>query len=408
MKIALAILAAALLAPQAAAPSLEWNQWRGPNRDGLSPDTGLLKQWPAGGPPLAWKATGIGLGYSSVSFEGNRIFTMGQLDGRSWLLALNLADGKVLWKADVGGPGGSRGEGPRSTPATDGKLVFALGQQGDLLCANAADGKEVWRKSLPRDFGGRMMSGWGFSESPLLDGDQVVCTPGGSRGSVVALKKATGETVWQCADLKDRAPYSSVVPVEIGGVRQYLVFTDSSVGGIGAKDGKLLWRSDRAGKTAVVDTPVYHDGVVFVSSAYGIGCNAFRVTASGSDFKSEQIYAGTQFSSHHGGAILVGDHVYGLGDGSLKCLELKTGKVAWQNRGVGKGSIAFADGLLFCRGERGPIALVEASPAGYREKGRFDQPDRSTLSAWAHPIVFGGKLYLRDQDVLLCYDVKAK
>jgi outer membrane protein assembly factor BamB len=405
MTITLALL---LGLSQAATPAVEWNQWRGPKRDGLSPDTGLLKQWPAGGQALAWKATGVGLGYSSVSFEGSRIFTMGQVDGRTCLLALNLADGKILWKADVGGPGGTRGEGPRSTPATDGKLVVGLGQHGDLLCVNAADGKELWRKSFSKDFGGRMMSGWGFSESPLLDGDLVVCTPGGSKGTIAALKKSTGETVWQCAEVTDRAGYASVVPVEIGGVRQYLFFTDSNVGGIGAKDGKLLWRSERAGKTAIVDTPIYHDGIVFVSSAYGIGCHAFRVTASGGAFKSEPAYSGTQFSSHHGGAILVGEHVYGLGDGALKCVELKTGKVVWQDRSVGKGSIAYADGLLVCRGEKGSVALADASPAGYKEKGRFEQPDRSKEFAWAHPIVFGGKLYIRDQDVLLCYDVKAK
>jgi hypothetical protein len=411
VKLVLALCALAAMSPQAAKPAISdsgWAQWRGPNRDGISPDTGLLKQWPSGGPPLAWKASGIGTGYSSVSFAGDRLFTMGELDGRGKLLALNLADGKILWSADVGGPGGNRGAGPRSTPATDGKLVIGLGQQGDLVCVNAADGKEVWRKSLPRDFGGRMMSGWGFSESPLLDGDLVVCTPGGSRGTLLALKKESGQTVWQCAEVQDRAAYSSVVPVEIGGVRQYVLLTDSTVAGVAAKDGKLCWRAPRRGETAVVDTPIYHDGIVFVSSAYRVGCNAFSVTAAGGQFKAEQIYSGQQFSSHHGGAIRVGDHVYGLGDGRMKCVELKTGKLVWENRGVGKGSIAYADGHFVCRGEGGPVALVEATPAGYREKGRFDLPKSGGDAAWPHPVIFGGRLYIRDWELLHCYDVKAK
>ncbi len=412
MKLAMALCVLAAMCPQAAKPSVTdatgWAQWRGPNRDGLSAETGLLKQWPSGAPPLAWKATGIGTGYSAVSFAGDRLFTMGELDGRGKLLALNLADGKLLWSADVGGPGGSRGAGPRSTPATDGKLVFGLGQQGDLVCVNAADGKEVWRKSLSRDFGGRMMSNWGFSESPLLDGDLLVCTPGGSRGTLLALKKETGETAWQCAELQDRAAYASVVPVEIDGVRQYIVLTDSTVAGVAAKDGKVAWRAARQGKTAVVDTPIYHDGVVFVSSAYEVGCNAFRITAARGQFKAEQIYSGQQFSSHHGGAIRVGDHVYGLGDGQMKCVELKTGKVAWQNRSVGKGAIAYADGHFVCRGENGPIALVEATPTGYKEKGRFDLQKNGGEKAWPHPVIFGGKLYIRDWELLHCFDVKAK
>jgi len=407
MRIALLLV---LLTVQSGDPkSLGWSQFRGPNRDGLSPDTGLLKQWPAGGPPLAWKAAGLGTGYSAVSFADDRLFTMGDAGGRCKVHALSLTDGKILWSTEVGEPGGNRGPGPRSTPATDGKLVFAIGQHGDLVCVEAPTGKAVWRKSLVRDFGGRVPR-WFYSESPLLDGETVLCTPGGSKGTVVALKKATGETVWQSKEFTDGAHYTSLVPVEIGGIRQYLVLTDSNIAGLSAKDGKLLWRATRVGKTAVVDTPIYKDGLVFVSSAYGVGCNAFRVTSEGGAFKAAETYSGKQISSHHGGMILVGDHVYGLGDGQLRCVELKTGKVAWENRSVGKGAVAYADGHLVCRSERGPIALVEATPSGYKEKGRFDQPDRSREAdaQWPHPIIFGGKLYIRDWDLLLCYDVKAK
>lgn len=417
-----AILGAAILswalAPAAAQTAkakpdekgLEWNQWRGPKRDGLSPDTGLLKEWPASGPELAWKATGLGEGFSSVSFAGNRIFTMGDTGGECCLIALDLA-GKKLWAAPVGKPGGGGGyPGPRCTPATDGTLVFGLGQHGDLACASAADGKIVWKKNLASDFGGRMMSGWGYSESPLLDGNHLVCMPGGSRGTVLALNKATGTPVWQSKELTDAAPYTSVVPVDFGGVRQYVVFTDQSVAGLAAANGQILWKAPRPGKTAVITTPIFKDGYLFVSSAYNVGHNGFRVSASGGKFQCEEIYSGRDMENHHGGLILVGDHVYGMDNRAMKCIELKTGKVLWQNRAVGKGSIAYADGHFVIRSEKGPgtIALVEASPEAYKEKGRFDQPDRSDKNSWPHPVIFGGKLYIRDQDVLLCYNVKGK
>jgi outer membrane protein assembly factor BamB len=403
-----------ILAAFSPAENADWSQFRGPNRDGVSPDTGLLKEWPAAGPALAWKTTGLGLGYSSVAIHKDRLFTMGELGGASSLHCLKLADGKLAWTTKIGAAGGNRGSGPRSTPATDGTLVLALGQDGELVCADADTGALKWQKHLQKDFGGRKPNWW-WSESPLLDGDLVLCTPGGSKGTVVALKKSTGDVAWQSADLKESAHYTSLVAVEIGGVRQVLVLTDQSVAGVAVKDGKVLWRADRPGKTAVVPTPIYKDGIVFVSSGYGVGCNAFKISADGGSFKAEEVYSGKQVTNHHGGVILVGDHLYELDDRRmLKCVELKTGKVMWEERSVGKGAIAYADGHLYVRSEAGEkgapcaIALVEATPAGYREKGRFTQPDRSDAFAWAHPVVFGGKFYVRDQDVLLCYDVKAK
>lgn len=405
---------AAVLALLGAAENSDWSQFRGPSRDGISPDTGLLKQWPSGGPPLAWKSEGIGTGYSSVCVSGTRLYLTGDVEGASMLFALGAADGKIAWKAKIGAPGGNRGNGGRGTPATDGTLVFALGQSGELVCAEAETGKIRWQKSLERDFGGKRPNWW-WSESPLLDGDLVICTPGGRQGTVLALKKATGETVWQSKELTDEAHYTSLMPVEIGAVRQYLVFTAASVAGIGAKDGKLLWRHAREGKTAIVSTPLYKDGIVFVSSGYRVGCNGFQVTAAGGSFKAEQVYSGNQMENHHGGLILVGDHVYGVHDGGmLKCLELKTGKELWAGPRLGKGSIAYADGHIVYRSEdtrSGTVALVEVSPAGYKEKGQFSLTDpalEQRTMIWPHPVVFGGKLYLRNQNVLYCYDVKAK
>jgi len=387
-----------------------WNQFLGPTRNGLSPDKDLLAPWPEDGPPLSWKTTGLGAGFSSVSMAGQRLFTMGDVDGAARLFALKAEDGAIEWSAEVGKPGGKRNPGPRSTPATDGQLVFALGHDGSLVCVAAASGKVKWRRHYERDFDGKMMSGWGYSESPLLDGNLLVCTPGGKKGAVVALKKKSGKVAWRCKQLTDAAAYTSLLPVEIGGVRQYIVFTGRSVAGIHSKTGKLLWRADRPGKTAICSTPVFSDGLLFVSSGYDIGCNTFEIKAKNRQFTVEQVYAGKQLQSHHGGIVLVGDHVYGLGRRNLKCIELKTGEVVWEEHSVGKGSITYADGHLVVRSERGPgtLALVEATPSGYVEKGRIRPPDRTREPAWAYPVIAGGKLYVRDQDVLLCYDVRTQ
>jgi outer membrane protein assembly factor BamB len=383
----------------------DWGQFRGPKRDGISPDTGLLKEWPKGGPPLLWKASGIGEGMSSVSVVGNKVFTMG--DGM--MLALDATTGKILWKTATGDTGNTRapqgGAGPRCTPASDGTSVYGLFQMGTLVCVQAATGKELWRKKMS-DFGGNVPE-WGYSESPLLDGPMLLVTPGGSKANVVALNKMNGATIWECKQLKDPPHYTSIIPAEIGKVPQYLVFNISGVAGL-SKNGQLLWKGDCQGATAICSSPVQKDNYVFVSSGYGVGCHGFQIGGAGGQFKAQEIFADKKILNHHGGAILVGDHVYGLFDNGLMCVELKTGKIAWQDRSVGKGSVAYADGHLYCRSEGGPVALVEASPDAYKEKGRFDQPDRSKMNSWPNPVVFGGKLYLRDGDVLLCYDVKAK
>jgi outer membrane protein assembly factor BamB len=394
-----------------APPVPDWGQFRGPKRDGISNETGLLKEWAKGGPPLAWTAKGIGGGFSSVSVAGKFVFTMGDVGSSCNLIAMSVADGKILWQSKVGQTGGGSGyPGPRCTPASDGTLVFALGQYGDLVCVQAATGREIWRKNM-RDFGGEMMSGWGYAESPLIDGPMLLVTPGGNKGTVVALNKMNGAPLWQSSELKDKAAYCSLVPVDIGNVPQYLVFTDKSVAGI-TKTGKLAWRADRAGQTAVIPTPVMSkDNIVFVSSGYGVGCNAFQITAAGGQFKAMELYASKQLESHIGGMVVIGDHVYGPDGGSLKCLEIKTGKVAWSNGCVGKGSITCADGHLYVRADNkgtGAVALVEVSAEGYKEKGRFDQPSLSGKETWPYPVVYGGKLYLRDQDNLFCYNVTAK
>lgn len=404
-----------LISATACALADDWPQWRGPNRDDVSKETGLLQDWPAAGPKLAWKASGLGSGYSSVSVTQGKIFTAGEVDESSFIYALDL-NGKKIWTAKLGTPGdpGQKGPGPRSTPSVDGDTVVNLGQMGDLVCLDSASGKERWRKNLKRDLGGSQMSGWGYSESPLIDGDKVIATPGGSGGTVVALSRKSGEVLWQTKDLTDRAGYSSVVPATIAGVRQYVQVTDANFVGLDPATGKILWKGARRGQTAVIPTPIVSGDYVYEATGYGVGCSLFKITKEGSDFKADQVYANKTMINHHGGVVLVGENLYGFSDsgrpGVWVCQNFKSGEMVWSSNKLGKGSIVYADGRLILRQENGPgtIVLIEASPSGYKEHGRFDPPDRSNLNSWAHPVVANGILYLRDQDNLLAYDIKAK
>jgi outer membrane protein assembly factor BamB len=392
----------------------DWPGWRGADRDGISKESDLLKEWPSGGPPMLWKTAGLGSGYSTVAIAKGRIATMGDRDGSSFVVLLNEADGKVLWTQKIGlagAPGWGDFEGPRSTPALDGDTVFALGQYGDLACLQTSNGTVQWKKNFKNDFGASLPE-WGFSESPLVDGSQVVVTPGGSGGAMVALNKETGAILWRAKEFTDPAHYSSIIVADIDGVRQYIQLTERSVVGVAAKDGKLLWRAARRGSTAVIPTPVYNDHHVYVTSGYGIGCHLFRVSSAGGKFSAEEVYANKVMVNHHGGVVRLGNYVYGFSDSKgWTCQDFLKGEAAWQEKGVlGKGSIVYADGRLYLRTEegKGTVALIEATPAGFKEKGRFDQPNRIDRQTWAHPVVANGRLYLRDNDILLCYDVKAK
>jgi outer membrane protein assembly factor BamB len=390
----------------------DWPGWRGSNRDDLCTETGLLKDWPKAGPPLVWKATGLGEGYSTVAISGDHLFTIGQRGPTSFVVALKLADGSHDWTVKLGQSGDPGGyAGPRGAPTADGDLLYALGQYGDLGCFETATGKQRWHKNLEKDFGGSAPN-WGYAESPLVDGNQVVITPGGSKGAIVALDKTSGAELWRCKDFTDDAQYSSLVPAEIGGVRQYIQLTARSVVGVQASDGKLLWRASRHGDTAVIPTPIYHDGYVYVTSGYGAGDNLFQISGTSGKFTAKEVYSNKVMVNHHGGAILVGDYVYGYSDGKgWTCQDFKTGQARWQDKEkLRKGCLTYADGHLYLRQEDGPgtVVLLEASPAGYKEHGRFNPPFRSDKNSWTHPVISGRKLYVRDQDVLLCYDVTAK
>ena len=391
------------------AVAADWPQWQGPDRTNISRETGLLKSWPKGGPALVWKVKGLGGGYSTPSIVGGRIFGMSYRGDDEVVWALDAKTAKELWSTRIAKATRVQyGEGSRATPTVDGDVLYTLGVAGDLVCLEVATGKERWHRYLEKDFGGNR-PGWGYSESPLVDGSKVVCTPGGARGAVVALDKKTGEIVWQCQEFKDGAAYASLVVAEVNGVRQYVQMTHQSVSGVAANDGRLLWRFPRNGPTAAVPTPVVQGNLVHATSGYGAGCHLIQVVPSGGGLKPEQVYADHNMTNHHGGVVLVGDYIYGFSDSKgWVCQHFKTGEMVWNDKGkLGKGSITYADGNFYCRTEgSGTVALVEATPSEYVEKGRFDQPDRSPQNAWPHPVVSGGRLYLRDQDVLLCYNVK--
>ncbi len=390
----------------------DWAQWRGPNRDGLSSGTGLLQQWPEGGPELAWKATGLGEGFSTVSVVGDRIYTTGDKGSTCYVHALNRANGELLWSkalGKAGAPGWGGFAGPRGTPTVDGDLLYVMGQYGEVACFKTSDGAKVWERHMVNDFGGELPE-WGYSESILVDGDQAVCTPGGSKGAIVGLDKLTGKVLWQTENFTDPAHYSSLVTAVIGRVKQYVQLTAESVVGV-TRGGAVLWRAERKGQTAVIPTPVVKDNKVYVTSGYGVGCNLFEITRVVCRFDAEQKYAERSMANQHGGAVLVGDYVYGYCDArGWVCQELATGELKWsEKKQVGKGSVVYADGCLYLRAEdNGVVGLIKATPDGYEETGRFVQPDFGKPKTWPHPVVVDKKLYLRDQDILLCYDVAAR
>jgi outer membrane protein assembly factor BamB len=400
----------------AATNDASWPQWRGPNRDGVSPETGLLDVWPEEGPKLLWEAKGLGKGYSSVVISDGRIFTLGQQKDGAMLVALSQADGAKLWETPVGGGN------PNCTPTVDGDRVYGLGREGDLVCLNAATGEVVWKKSFPKDFGGKMMSGWGYSESPLVDGDWLLCTPGAPDAMIAALDKKTGETIWKSPTPgdwggtkgKEGAGYSSIVVSHGGGVKQYVQLTGRGVLSVAADDGRVLWTFNKvANGTANIPTPIIHDDYVFCSSGYGAGAALLNLSKTADGVKAEEVYflKGDELQNHHGGMVRIGGYVYlghGHNNGFPACVELLTGKNMWdKERGAGTGSAAvvFADGDLYFRYESGEMALIEAKPDGYNLKCSFT-PASVKGKGWPHPAIVDGKLYLRDQDSLMCYDVR--
>ena len=598
----LALALTAATSTVALSASFDWPQWQGPNRDAISKETGLLKEWPKDGPPLAWKITGIGGGDSAPSIAAGRIYGMGNRGEDEVVWARSEKDGKEIWVTRLG-PAFRQGmresmEGPGCTPTVDGDRLYVLGLAGNLACLQVADGKIVWQKNFVQDFGGRIPT-WSYRESPLIDGDKLICTPGAANAMLVALEKLTGKTIWKSAlpaspatetsapagggggqgnfggfsignnlgpqmfaqadankDQKlsrpeftaladawfdrldpekagkvtaaqfaerfyDAAPrpqntpgqeagpqrrpsrstapafvtaadtdkdgsvtrdelkntfakwydqwdadksgalteeklragltaalptpqfggggggargfggrgggggeagaaYSSAIAIDFEGQRQYVQLAARALIGVSASDGKFLWRYDRPANRSTINctTPLYRDGLVFAASAYGAGGGAVKLSKDGNGgVKAEEVWFSRDMENHHGGVAVVDGALYGAnggnGGGYLACLDFKTGEVLWNERDADKrrlkkGSMILADGRIYYRTEEGPIVLIEPNRKEYLERGRFEQPDRTSKPAWAHPVIANGKLYIRDQDTLLCYDVKAR
>jgi outer membrane protein assembly factor BamB len=410
----------------------DWPQYRGPQRNDISAETGLLKKWPDGGPRLLWTFKNAGIGNSGPAIVGDRLYTIGANADAESLIALDLRavrGGTVAeaWRVPIGSTfdftGNKWSAGPSATPTVDGNLVYALGGRGDLVCVDARTGREVWRKNLPTDLqaeinpigGGPKKLGWGFTWSPLVDGEQLICLPGGPQGTFAALNKRTGAVLWRSGEVTDQATYASPMVAEIDRVRQYVGLTNQGVIGVDAKTGRVLWNWRRTPpfSTEVVNSPMIAGNLIYVTVGAGNGCHLLRVTRDGAQFKVEEVYASKNLSNHHGNLVLLGGHVYGFADArGWTCQDLKSGEVVWAERQkMRSGSLTYADGHLYCYGENdGIVALVEAVTSGWKENGRFTIPEQSAQrrpagKIWTPPVVSGGRLFLRDQELIFCYSV---
>lgn len=396
----------------------DWPQFRGPTRDGQSPETGLLKQWPEGGPQLLHTISGMGEGYSSPSIAGEKIYITGKVGVDLKLFCFDLI-GNKLWE-QTHGPAFREEDAPhspypgaRAAPTVDGNAIYLLGCLGKLTAYRASDGEPVWSVDLVKDLGGRVPP-WGYAESVLIDGDQLICTPGGEKtGTFAALDKRTGRVLWQSSEVTERAEYASPILIEHEGVRQVVTMTRGGLVAVLPEDGTLLWQHDRtAGKakqertTAHANSPVFADGYVFEATSYETrGGGAVALRKSGSGIEAKPTWEDSRLSCEHGGHVVVDGHVYTSAGSGWTCLDLKTGTERWAGRGPGKGSVIHADGMLYCLGENGKMGLIEADPDSFKVKDQFDLPPGEGKS-WAHPAISNGKLYLRRGDELHVYDIR--
>jgi len=408
------VLALLLGAPltSGAESNTDWPQWRGPNRDDLSAETGLLQAWPEGGPQRLWLYENCGLGYAGPSIVGDRMFIMGTRGDVEILICLKTDDGTEVWNREIGPIfENDWGNGPRSTPTVDGGNVFALGAQGNLICVAASSGELHWTTSFTEDLGGKVPS-WGFAESPLVMEDRVLCSPGSEKGGVIAaLDRETGEKIWLSSPQVGDAHYSSIMLTEQDGQTIGVQLLEKSLIGFSPLDGAVHWSIPWPGRIAVVPTPIILGNRVYVTSGYGAGCSLIRL---GTDRQAEPLFENKNMVNQHGGVILLGDHVYGYSEGKgWVCQEFSTLETTWREKGeLGKGAIAYANNRFYCLAEEsGEVALISTSTAGWEEHGRFTLDPQTSLrkpsgKIWVHPVISGGRLFLRDQEYVYCYDVR--
>jgi outer membrane protein assembly factor BamB len=398
--------------------SEDWPQWRGPQRTEVSNETDLLESWSKDGPPLVWLTRDAGLGYSGPSIVGEQIYLMGSRGKKEYLIALDATTGDELWAREIGKRFNNRwGNGPRGTPTVEGAHVYALGANGDLLCCQRHDGTVVWKANM-EELGG-VIPQWGYAESVLVDGDQIVCTPGGDDGAIVALHVKTGKVVWQSKDVTDLAHYSSIVPMTVGNRKTYVQLFGDQVLGVDAEKGARLWSLEWNGRIAVIPTPIVDGNRVYVTSGYGSGSMMCEISADANSgkFSAREIYRNKVMKNHHGGVLLYQGRLYGYADGTgWVCQDFVTGEQIWRERDAfGKGALACADGKLYCIDERtGDVALVDATASdGWKELSRFRLTPQTKLrkaagAIWTHPVISNGRLYLRDQELFFCFDVSAR
>lgn len=390
----------------------EWRQFRGPRRDGLSPEQDLLKKWPDDGPRLLWTAEGCGEGFASVTVYRGKLFTAGGFGDECRILALDLK-GKPLWQARNGKEWTGSYPGSRGTPTLYQGKVYHLSGQGRLACYDAEKGKEQWSRDILQEFGGKNI-GWGVSESPLVTRGRVIVTPGGKDAALVALDADTGKTLWKTPGQDgETTSYCAAVPIKVGDRRVVTTMLSNSIVGVDFESGKLLWHVPHKTKYDVnCACPVFSDNHLFVSTGYGTGSVLLRLKPSGSGVEAKEVWRNPKLDNHHGGMLLVDGHLYGTGHnnngGSWTCLEFRTGKEQYTDRGVGKGSATFADGMLYCLSEKGEMGLVKADPREHTVVSRFRIPKGGKGLVWAHPVVCGGRLYIRHGDVLYAYDIRRR
>ena len=381
----------------------DWPQWRGTDRDGISKETGLLATWPADGPAVVWKTAGLGEGYSSLAIAAGRIFTQGQHGKQEFIAAFDVKTGKKRWETPTSSAGyrNDRGDGPRGTPTVDGDRLYAMTGDGVLVCLETATGKTAWWHNVAKEYGGSVPQ-WGFSESPLLDSDRIIVMPGGRGASIVSLHKRDGSLEWKSGS--DHAGYSSAIVANVAGVKTVLALSAEGAMGVQEDNGELLWHYTKvSNRTANIATPIYSDGSVFLSSAYGTGCALLKL---GPRTMSEVYFSG-DMKNHYSTSVMVDGYLNGYNESILTAMQFSTGKVVWKNRSVGKGSVTYADKKLYLLGEEGWIGLADATPDAYREISRFNA-SKGSLPAWSPLVISDGQLYYRDQDGLTAYDIRSK
>ncbi len=387
-----------------------WPSWRGKARTGISEEKGLLQKWPKNGPKKIWTSDEAGLGYSGFTIQDGKLFTLGAYGKKEYLIAFSANSGEKIWSVEIGELlTNGWGDGPRMSPSISDHKVYALGGKGNLICVDI-DGKIVWQKNLVKDLGGKV-PGWGYTESVLIDNSKVICTPGGEDGTLAALDANTGKTLWRTKDFTDGAQYSSPILISHQGTEQYVQLVMKNLVGLNPKNGNILWQSSWPGKVAVIPTPIYSNGNVFITTGYGVGCKLVSI----GNNQPKDVYQNKVMKNHHGGVIKVGEYLYGYSDGvGWICQSFKTGELIWnEKKALGKGAIAYADNRLYCQGEGdGRVVLIEATPKGWKPMGEFTIEPQTTRRnprgrIWTHPVICGKKLYLRDQEYILCYDISS-